>query len=154
MFTVLLELGVIWLPISSRQTADEEEHCYPRVHLVSCNWLVYFLTPGFGVQNTYDWAQKHVYKDRKGSVQEMTSTRGHGKLSLRDFLKATHSKYVHFLCTLLHFYHLIIMRKEYNSEKGRLKLLKGIVHPKMKMSAFTHPQVVANLYECVCSAEH
>ncbi len=33
--------------------------------------------------------------------------------------------------------------------------LKGIVHPKMKiMSSFTHPQVVPNLYECVCSAEH
>ncbi len=33
--------------------------------------------------------------------------------------------------------------------------LKGIVHPKMKIvSSFTHPQVVPNLYECVCSAEH
>ncbi len=34
-------------------------------------------------------------------------------------------------------------------------VLKGIVHPKMKiLSSFTHPQVVPNLYECVCSAEH
>ncbi len=33
--------------------------------------------------------------------------------------------------------------------------LKGIVHPKMKIiSSFTHPQVVPNLYECLCSAEH
>ncbi len=33
--------------------------------------------------------------------------------------------------------------------------LKGTVHPKMKiLSSFTHPQVVPNLYECVCSAEH
>ncbi len=33
--------------------------------------------------------------------------------------------------------------------------LKGIVHPKMKiLSAFTHPQVVPNLYEFLCSAEH
>ncbi len=33
--------------------------------------------------------------------------------------------------------------------------LKGIVHTKMKiLSSFTHPQVVPNLYECVCSAEH
>ncbi len=33
--------------------------------------------------------------------------------------------------------------------------LKGIVHPKMKiLSSFTHPQVVPNLYECLCSAEH
>ncbi len=32
---------------------------------------------------------------------------------------------------------------------------KGIVHPKMKiLSSFTHPQVVPNLYECLCSAEH
>ncbi len=32
---------------------------------------------------------------------------------------------------------------------------KGIVHPKIKIvSSFTHPQVVPNLYECVCSAEH
>ncbi len=34
-------------------------------------------------------------------------------------------------------------------------LLKGIVHPKMKiLSSFTHPQVVPNLYECLCSVEH
>ncbi len=34
-------------------------------------------------------------------------------------------------------------------------LIKGIVHPKMKIvSSFTHPQVVPNLYECLCSAEH
>ncbi len=33
--------------------------------------------------------------------------------------------------------------------------LKGIVHPKMKiLSSFTPPQVVPNLYECLCSAEH
>ncbi len=33
--------------------------------------------------------------------------------------------------------------------------LKGIVRPKMKIqSSFTHPQVVPNLCECVCSAEH
>ncbi len=33
--------------------------------------------------------------------------------------------------------------------------LKGTVRPKMKiLSSFTHPQVVTNLYECVCSAEH
>ncbi len=33
--------------------------------------------------------------------------------------------------------------------------LKGIVHPKMKiLSSFTHPQVVPNLNECLCSAEH
>ncbi len=34
-------------------------------------------------------------------------------------------------------------------------IVKGIVHPKMKiLSSFTHPQVVPNLYECLCSAEH
>ncbi len=33
--------------------------------------------------------------------------------------------------------------------------LKGIVPPIMKiLSSFTHPQIVPNLYECVCSAEH
>ncbi len=33
--------------------------------------------------------------------------------------------------------------------------IKGIVHPKMKiLSSFTPPQVVPNLYECLCSAEH
>ncbi len=33
--------------------------------------------------------------------------------------------------------------------------LKGLVHPKMTiLSSFIHPQVVPNLYECVCSAEH
>ncbi len=34
-------------------------------------------------------------------------------------------------------------------------LLKEIVHPKILiLSSFTHPQVVPNLYECLCSAEH
>ncbi len=34
-------------------------------------------------------------------------------------------------------------------------VIKGIVHPKMKiLSSFTLPQLVPNLYECVCSAEH
>ncbi len=34
-------------------------------------------------------------------------------------------------------------------------VVKGIVHPKMKiLSSFTHPQVVPNLYEFLCSAEH
>ncbi len=34
------------------------------------------------------------------------------------------------------------------------ELIKGIVHPKMKiLSSFIHPQVVPNLYECLCS-EH
>ncbi len=33
--------------------------------------------------------------------------------------------------------------------------LKGIVHPKMNiLSSFTHPQVVPNQYECLCSAEN
>ncbi len=32
--------------------------------------------------------------------------------------------------------------------------LKGIVHPKMKILSFTHPQVVPNLYEFLCSVEH
>jgi len=32
---------------------------------------------------------------------------------------------------------------------------KGILHPNMKiLSSFTHPQVVANLYELLSSAEH
>ncbi len=33
------------------------------------------------------------------------------------------------------------------------RLLKGTVHPKMRIVSFTHPRVVPNLYECVCS-EH
>ncbi len=34
--------------------------------------------------------------------------------------------------------------------------IKGIVHQKIKIvySLFTHPQVVPNLHECLCSAEH
>ncbi len=36
-----------------------------------------------------------------------------------------------------------------------LTAIKGIVHPKVKiLSSFTYPQVVPNLYECLCSAEH
>jgi len=34
-------------------------------------------------------------------------------------------------------------------------ILKGILHPKMKiLISFTHPQVVANLYKFISSAEH
>ncbi len=36
-----------------------------------------------------------------------------------------------------------------------LTKVKGIVQPKMKiLSSYTHPQLVPNLYECLCSAEH
>ncbi len=39
--------------------------------------------------------------------------------------------------------------------KTEIECFKGIVHPKMKiLSSFTHPQVVPNLYEFQCSAEH
>ncbi len=35
------------------------------------------------------------------------------------------------------------------------KMLKGAVHPKMKiLSLFIHLKLVTNLYECLCSAEH
>jgi len=37
----------------------------------------------------------------------------------------------------------------------KIIVLKGILHPKMKMlSSFTQPQVVANLYEFLSFAEH
>ncbi len=39
--------------------------------------------------------------------------------------------------------------------RSALSYLKGIVHPKITiLSLFTHPQVVPNMYECICSAEH
>ncbi len=38
---------------------------------------------------------------------------------------------------------------------ARERRVKGTVHPKMKiLSSFTHPQLVPNLNECLCSAEH
>ncbi len=44
--------------------------------------------------------------------------------------------------------HLLMLKKA-------TQCIKGIVHPIIKiLSSFTHPQVVTNLYECVCSAEH
>ncbi len=50
----------------------------------------------------------------------------------------------------------ILLVTFYKNFVGKTQLqLKGIVHPKMKiLSSFTHPQVVPNLYECLCSAEH
>ncbi len=34
-------------------------------------------------------------------------------------------------------------------------ILKGVIHSKMKiLLSFTHPQVVPNLYEFLCFAEH
>ncbi len=56
-------------------------------------------------------------------------------------------------------YHLIKLiqhkkkKNTFTDPKGTADI-KGIVHPKMKiLSLFTHPQVVPNLYECLCSAE-
>ncbi len=45
--------------------------------------------------------------------------------------------------------------REILTVKQVLLKLKWIVHPKMKiLSSFTHPQVVPNLYEFLCSAKH
>jgi len=42
----------------------------------------------------------------------------------------------------------------YLSEITYKDVLKGLVHPKMKiLSVFTHPLVVPNLYVFICSAE-
>ncbi len=51
---------------------------------------------------------------------------------------------------------LKLKKKVPSKEKSiSITLKRGIVHPKMKiLSSFTHPQVVPNLYECLCSAEH
>jgi len=38
--------------------------------------------------------------------------------------------------------------------RGFARVLKGIVHPKMRMLSFTHLQVVPNLYEFLSSVEH
>ncbi len=45
------------------------------------------------------------------------------------------------------------MRK-FQTQCAETFILKGTVHPKMKILSFTHPQVDPNLYECLCSAEH
>ncbi len=48
----------------------------------------------------------------------------------------------------------IILNFHLGAQKLQLSL-KGIVHPKITIvSSFTHPRVVPNLYECLCSAEH
>ncbi len=52
-------------------------------------------------------------------------------------------------CLKMHTSNVFFLRHIYK------KLLKGRVHPKIKiLSSFTRPQVVPNLYECLCSAEH
>ncbi len=57
---------------------------------------------------------------------------------------------------ILWFVHLCVSSEPAEAQKNlEQTLLKGIVHPKMKiLSSFTHPQVVPNLYECLCSTEH
>ncbi len=58
------------------------------------------------------------------------------------------------LCDLLMFalVNSLVFASLFNPKKA---CLKGIVHPKVKMlSSFTHPQVVPNLYKCLCSVEH
>ncbi len=51
-----------------------------------------------------------------------------------------------------HFANAVCLKKK---KKKTENVVKGIFHPKMKiLSSFIHPQVVPNLYECLCSAEH
>ncbi len=62
---------------------------------------------------------------------------------------AIHNKAL-YKCIIHSFIHTYTRYKNSSSQD-----LKGIVHPKMKiLSSFTHPQVVPNLYEFLCSAEH
>jgi len=54
--------------------------------------------------------------------------------------------------TFNQFYHQAIINSTFKFKAIRLK---GILHPQMKLlSSFTHPQVVATLYEFLSSAEH
>uniref|UniRef100_A0A673KXR9 Protein kinase C n=1 Tax=Sinocyclocheilus rhinocerous TaxID=307959 RepID=A0A673KXR9_9TELE len=48
-----------------------------------------------------------------------------------------------------------VVRKSMQNESEFALIVKGVVHPKMKiLSFFTHPQVVLNLYEFLSSVEH
>ncbi len=49
-------------------------------------------------------------------------------------------------------YSSIIFRLQ-SCRRESFRHLKGIVHPKIWSWSFTHPQVVPNLYEFICSAE-
>ncbi len=71
--------------------------------------------------------------------------------------------YAHVLWLLKFWWPLHILKNTHRASLGVENCLclssdefvKGIVHPKMKiLSSFTHPQVVPDLYECLCSAEH
>jgi len=49
---------------------------------------------------------------------------------------------------------LLSFEKHHHNNQGAEILVKGLVHPKMKIqSVFTHPHVVPNLYVFICSAE-
>ncbi len=56
----------------------------------------------------------------------------------------------------MHFTHAYVFHELTNIKYTHLThlTLKGIVHPNMKIVSFTLPQVVPNLYECLCSAKH
>ncbi len=50
---------------------------------------------------------------------------------------------------------LLFVVQRWETVDSAVALLKEIVHLKMKtLSSSTQPQVVPNLYECLCSAEH
>ncbi len=71
------------------------------------------------------------------------------------FFSNTHSKYVWCRNDTIHAIKFPCYDLTYCNQASTVRPFKGIVHPKMKiLSSFTHPQVVPNLYECVCSAEH
>ncbi len=62
--------------------------------------------------------------------------------------------YIYYVYINAHTYSLYLKKNIYTYLHVYI-YIKGIVHPKMKiLSSFTHPQVVPNLYQCLCSAEH
>ncbi len=65
---------------------------------------------------------------------------------------ADHLRVIFFM---IHCVHIFFEISQYITIPNFFFYLKGKVHPKITiLSSFTHPQVVPNLYECLCSAEH
>ncbi len=70
-------------------------------------------------------------------------------------IKMQMSTYILYCSYTLYQHHISKHLKLPETNQPLKASIKGIVHPKMKiLSSFTHPQVVPNLYECLCSAEH
>ncbi len=106
------------------------------------------------------WTTRWRFRTCTAAWSRSTWWTGSSRASSRASPHCRYREYGHSIDTSLYLYKgsICLKLKAFFCPQGRnwvwVSLLKGIVHPKMKILSFTHPQVVPNLFEFLCSAEH